>query len=72
MEKLVRLTKALIYAVALLTLLAVVLPIAVWTKGLFIIAIVFGVFVWAIYTMLERRDWHRNWRQRAADWRNYK
>lgn len=72
MRKAWRLFKAVMLAITLISALLVVVLVLAWTKGLFLFLLAFGIIVWALYTKMERRDYDRNWRQRNADWRNYK
>lgn len=55
MGKFLRLGKAFFIASALLFALAVILALAVWTKGLFVLLIVFGILVYSVNNWLTYR-----------------
>lgn len=72
MEVFVRLMKAVGIVLVLFIAVAVLALLIAWMKGVFGLLVAFFGLVWLVYSALARRDWHRNWRQRNLDWRNYK
>lgn len=72
MQVLVRLVKAVGIVLALLTATAAFALLMAWMKGLLALLMIFFGLVWLVYNALARRDWHKNWRQRNENWRNYK
>jgi hypothetical protein len=56
MDKFLRLGKAFFIASALLFALAVCLALAVWTKGLFLLLMFFGIIVYVIYIHIENHE----------------
>lgn len=58
--------KAIAYAVVLMLLVSLALAILAWTKGLFILALVFGVLVYIIYNKLKWQE--RTMRREDRKW----
>lgn len=66
MEVLLRIVKSIGLALLILVCLGICLALLAWTKGLFILAIVFGVLVYMIYQRLAWRA--RTMRRKDAGW----